>query len=924
MNNFARRFLRREQQVRLWIEAVLEEQFSIEWKDELRDGIKLCRLMLIINDRSIPTISYSHHHFKKKENILFFLTACKDLGVSPWYLFDIPDLYDARNLIKVIECIEAVAKLVEMRGFEPKYSSFKNIILPSDDIRKFDKTIENLLRENLKRRESQKLAFKRSRMHLQEMASSIHNRSSKNILAYAPNFTQRIQSGVVLLQALIRRGVAIRKHQKLVVEWAYRTKIANEIYQTEKAYVSTLSSVIKLYIEPLRNHSETEQPFITSTQIKTIFSCLEVIYAYNKNLLESISQRFHSWSPNQYLGDIFLEINQYMKTYTQYVKDYEGAVKQLNVCKLNPKFLDFLNQVQNLPESNKNTINSLLIMPVQRIPRYELLLRDLVRHTPKYHRDYSNLKEALACMQNISLYMEEKKKEYECIDRVHEIQKSFVGTAPILALPHRKYVREGPLLVLPENKGRWFYLFNDLLVVSKRLSHKKSTIRSKNRVRKEEFKYLNSVSLSQNNLVDIPASPLGGHCFGLSRMGMPLLVLSAQTPEEKTGWMKDLSRLLLYQAEGTYLRLVRVPEQNTPESVTKRKHGRSRIQQRTATILKRTADLPKKLKSTSKLLLHRPSSSSSVLPTATSPLTRTPTDPALLPRAQSNQTPSTSPTSDSTGDLPLSSPGQLTVSSQPVDRVDPSNHSLANDLSNSKRSTSKHQLVLRASNSLSSVPLSTSSSQSSPSSDLKTSPLPSLTFSTPIDDPSRSGLTRQIGGRFKSTKTFINQKIGYNSNPVSPLPSSRAIIWEPEQYDDLTSSFEEDPSLDDMKTNYHHNTPPKDDVVKKNQKLIALFDEQIRKSSHSLRKNNSAGSGLEYQNRSSPDSPLKNESGQPSKSKGGKIAQMVRMYDQKVLSSISTPVLATQPTFSQPSLPEVEDDDLVEEYDYEWEYVYEE
>lgn len=34
-------------------------------------------------------------------------------------------------------------------------------------------------------------------------------------------------------------------------------------------------------------------------------------------------------------------------------------------------------------------------MPVQRIPRYNLLLRDLIRQTKPDHPDYNNIQEAL-------------------------------------------------------------------------------------------------------------------------------------------------------------------------------------------------------------------------------------------------------------------------------------------------------------------------------------------------------------------------------------------------------------------------------------------------------------------------------------------------------------------------------------------------
>jgi hypothetical protein len=51
---------------------------------------------------------------------------------------------------------------------------------------------------------------------------------------------------------------------------------------------------------------------------------------------------------------------------------------------------------QDLEKSNgvkleNKDIFAYLIMPVQRIPRYQLLLRDLLKHTEKDHNDYESL-----------------------------------------------------------------------------------------------------------------------------------------------------------------------------------------------------------------------------------------------------------------------------------------------------------------------------------------------------------------------------------------------------------------------------------------------------------------------------------------------------------------------------------------------------
>lgn len=53
--------------------------------------------------------------------------------------------------------------------------------------------------------------------------------------------------------------------------------------------------------------------------------------------------------------------------------------------------------MQQLAQSEKTarqTIYAYLIQPVQRIPRYRLLLADMLKHTPTSHKDWKNLEQA--------------------------------------------------------------------------------------------------------------------------------------------------------------------------------------------------------------------------------------------------------------------------------------------------------------------------------------------------------------------------------------------------------------------------------------------------------------------------------------------------------------------------------------------------
>jgi FYVE/RhoGEF/PH domain-containing protein 5/6 len=57
---------------------------------------------------------------------------------------------------------------------------------------------------------------------------------------------------------------------------------------------------------------------------------------------------------------------------------------------------------QAQPESMGRDVRSLLIMPVQRIPRYNLLLQELLKGTAEDHPAYPSLIDALDIMKKVA------------------------------------------------------------------------------------------------------------------------------------------------------------------------------------------------------------------------------------------------------------------------------------------------------------------------------------------------------------------------------------------------------------------------------------------------------------------------------------------------------------------------------------------
>jgi len=78
--------------------------------------------------------------------------------------------------------------------------------------------------------------------------------------------------------------------------------------------------------------------------------------------------------------------------YSVYAFDYRGALFILqDLISKNPVFRKFLEETESRPEVQRK-LNALMIVPIQRVPRYKLLLEQVLLYTSPADADYKLLK----------------------------------------------------------------------------------------------------------------------------------------------------------------------------------------------------------------------------------------------------------------------------------------------------------------------------------------------------------------------------------------------------------------------------------------------------------------------------------------------------------------------------------------------------
>jgi RhoGEF domain len=91
------------------------------------------------------------------------------------------------------------------------------------------------------------------------------------------------------------------------------------------------------------------------------------------------------------------------------------------------------------------SMKDFLIMPVQHIPRLQLLLRGLLKSTWRSHPDYENLEKASNTLSQTVAYIENASVRNANVNQVREIAGSLMGRRVAqlqLVAPHRVLVKE--------------------------------------------------------------------------------------------------------------------------------------------------------------------------------------------------------------------------------------------------------------------------------------------------------------------------------------------------------------------------------------------------------------------------------------------------------------------------------------------------
>ncbi|XP_024886291.1 uncharacterized protein LOC112463866 isoform X1 [Temnothorax curvispinosus] len=262
-----------------------------------------------------------------------------------------------------------------------------------------------------------------------------------------------------------------------------RTHVVVELYDTERSYVEALQILVNKYLQPLK--SPENAGLVDAATVDEIFYQIPALLSHHEVFLEELRRRLDTWELRQTIGDVFLDVFTkpvVLETYTLFLDNWKSARKAIKTtCQAKPAFARFLETMER-EHKGKLGLDQLLIKPVQKIPRYELLIQRLLKHTDPTHPDHELLQAAqkvvhelvvkINCTERESLEWEQQQTT------LREVQALVEGLAGIVT-NDRAFVRHD-LVTIASNQGtrkeRALFLFSDLLVITS-IKRRSGTIR---------------------------------------------------------------------------------------------------------------------------------------------------------------------------------------------------------------------------------------------------------------------------------------------------------------------------------------------------------------------------------------------------------------------------------------------------------------
>ncbi|GAA5980639.1 hypothetical protein JCM5350_003574 [Sporobolomyces pararoseus] len=178
-------------------------------------------------------------------------------------------------------------------------------------------------------------------------------------------------------------------------------------------------------------------------------------------------------APPLRLGKALLPIVPFFKQYSLFVANFSGSLSRLSQLERrqdaaeSSSWKEFVKSRKVSSQGGKIGLGGMLLNIVQRVPRYRLLLLELLEFTERDHPDLRDLETAFKLVDSVATHLDSQIESHTHDLAILDLQRCFSNLDFPLLSPGRRLLKRGILRKFNragKEQARAFLLFNDLLL----------------------------------------------------------------------------------------------------------------------------------------------------------------------------------------------------------------------------------------------------------------------------------------------------------------------------------------------------------------------------------------------------------------------------------------------------------------------------
>mmetsp|Transcript_6705 Transcript_6705/g.17286 ORF Transcript_6705/g.17286 Transcript_6705/m.17286 type:complete len:987 (-) Transcript_6705:1216-4176(-) len=441
----------------------------------LKDGTALCQAVNTIAPNTIPTFAeWPEKNFQQLANVAAFLEGCVSLGIAENDLCNTDDLHEAANVGAVIDTIAMLSQtsVAKAKGFaefsvaavqQEVYSNLEDMVQQMADSQAQDANLELYNKVATEAEESTDGLYGLVKAGGQNRLSATWGEDfsvSHNIYGAALNkgkgrgtddtSNEHLFSKVeeMVNQARLsadpqQDGAAAAEvgHDDVYTACLYQKQDDNdalynlgtdssdhrnhalaELLETEQNYIK----VLKIITEHYHDRVKAAPDLVSEQDRLVLFANAFQLMEVHSGFLELIEAEMRS-TTGRMMSDAFINSIECFRLYGEYCCRMPAAIDKYEEVRARSDAGKDLFEQARQTSGTEFPFRVLLNVPMQRVLKYPLLLKEIRKGTPATHADKAGLDEAMVQLQGLAKLVNETMRDYETVVAFGQNLKGFGG-----------------------------------------------------------------------------------------------------------------------------------------------------------------------------------------------------------------------------------------------------------------------------------------------------------------------------------------------------------------------------------------------------------------------------------------------------------------------------------------------------------------